>query len=486
MGKQNRIYRVAAIAVCVMLLPGCASVKSDAYEPDNTEDSRMQAESNRKIEEYMREKAKEEESPTETEFETETVNSYLPAQAPELPKMGREISDFIPDGWILKDSVELDFNEDKKPDYVGVLEKEWDENEENRQWYPRILFAIRSTEAGDFQLDFQNENLIRTKDEGSAWDPCGSLTAEGVSFTTHRYGGSACRRWSEHYTYTYKKGTWYLTASEDTYGYDSFVTSYSMDDWEKGIGIRKEWNDDFAYVEEHWDEEVECDISYEVSLDEPPTLYQAGMRWWLAANRVTDWSVKTIDIAAGISITEEQVISPGAVYWYNHWYDYCDENCLLYTFTISGENENPQYFLAMYRWEEQSVFVLAESDTPLDDSEFYKGKIYYSSEIVEEVAYKEVTDGTESVVREEDTVGVRLNRIDEDGGNHEIVYEYRCPEAEEEVLEDGLPYVALIYEIGGDEIWLEVYNRNGTHLYYRMNTDGSNLQAIGQVPKEQD
>lgn len=482
MGKQNRIYRVAIIAVCVMLLSGCASVKSDVYEPDNTEDSRIQAENNRKMEDYVREKEKEEEPPTETESEEETDNSYLPAQAPELPKIGREISDFIPDGWILKDSAELDFNEDKKPDYVGVLEKEWDENEENRQWYPRILFAVRSTEAGDFQLDFQDENLIRARDEGGVFgDPYEPLTAEGVSFTTHSYGGSAWR-WSEDYTYTYKKGTWYLTASEDIYGYGSFVTSYSMNDWEKGIGIRKEWNDDFAYMEEHWDEEVECDISYEVSLDEPPTLEQAGMRWWLAADRVTDWSVKTIGIAAGISITKDQVISPDAAYMY----DYCDENCLLYTFTISGENENPQYFLAMYRWEEQSVFVLAESDTSLDDLEFYKGKIYYSSKIVEEVAYKEVTDGTESVVREKDTVGVRLNRIDEDGGNHEIVYEYRCPEAEEEVLEDWLPYVALIYEISGDEIWLEVYYGDGAHPYYRMNTDGSNLQAIGQVPKEQD
>lgn len=492
--KWNKICTFVAIITGMMFLTGCASrtYDSSSSEKENGPDNTQQIENNREIEENLHEKAEAAELLQDMESETEATDeedesesgvdsySYLPAKAPNLPVRGTEIFDFIPDGWILIDSVELDFNEDGKTDYVGVLEKDWRENEEDEHWYPRILFAVRSTLTEEFQLDFQDVNLIRTRDEGGVYgDPYEPLTADGVSFTTHTYGGSAWR-WSEDYTYTYKKGTWYLTASEDTYGYGWFVTSYRMDDWEKGIGIRKEWNDDFTYMDEHWEDEVECDISYEVTLDEPPTLYQASMRWWLAPDRVTDWSVKSIEIAEGILITEDQVVLPDT----RTWCDYCDENCMLYTFSIPGENEEWQYFLAMYRWGEQSVSVLTESDAPLHDLQFYKGKIYYSSEIVEEIAYKRITDGAESVVRKEDTIGVQLNRMDEDGGNHEIVYEYRCPEAEEEIMESWPPYMALIYEIGGDEIWLEVYYGNGAHPYYRMNTDGSNLRAIGQVPKD--
>lgn len=495
MKRGNRISGFLTMLISMVLLSGCASMTVDHSGTnkvngiEDTHEDQAEIENNREIEDYLHEKAgaevlsEEEESVAKAEEESlEDVESEidLPGKAPKLSESGRQISDFVPEGWILMDSAELDFNEDGNVDYVGILEKEDVGQEEEWRWYPRILFAIRSHGTEGFRLDFQEANLIRTRDEGGVYgDPYNGLTAEGVSFTTHSYGGSAWR-WSEDYTYTYKNGTWYLTASEDTYGYGWFVTSYSMDDWEKGIGIRKVWNDDFTYMDEHWEEEVESDISYEIILDEPLTLYQASMRWWLMPDRVTDWSVKSHEIAGGISITEDQVVPPGTGYWY----DYCDEDRILYTFSLSGENEKQQYFLAMYRWADQSVSILAESATPLDDLTFYKGKVYYSSKIVEEIAYKQIKDGGESVIREEDTIGVRLHRIDADGSNSEILYEYRCPESEAEIMESWPPYVALIYEISGDEIWMEVYYGNGAHPYYRMNTDGSGLRAIGQVPKE--
>ena len=48
-------------------------------------------------------------------------------------------------------------------------------------------------------------------------------------------------------------------------------------------------------MEKYWDsenprDEDRFDVEYEVALDEPPTLYQSGMRWYLAPERVTDWS----------------------------------------------------------------------------------------------------------------------------------------------------------------------------------------------------
>ena len=47
-----------------------------------------------------------------------------------------------------------------------------------------------------------------------------------------------------------------------------------------------------------------------------------------------------------------------------------------------------------------------------------------------------------------------------------------------------LPYLALIYEISGDEIVAEVYVGNEPHPVCRMNCDGSGLRWIGQIPAE--
>ncbi|MDE6675762.1 MAG: hypothetical protein K2K19_13310, partial [Acetatifactor sp.] len=87
---------------------------------------------------------------------------------PTLPAAGQELSDFVPEGWKLMDSVELDFNEDGIADYVGVQERA----PEDGYYYPpyfRILFGVVSDGPGQYRLDFQDENLIRTRDEGGVY-----------------------------------------------------------------------------------------------------------------------------------------------------------------------------------------------------------------------------------------------------------------------------------------------------------------------------
>ena len=49
-------------------------------------------------------------------------------------------------------------------------------------------------------------------------------------------------------------------------------------------------------------------------------------------------------------------------------------------------------------------------------------------------------------------------------------------------MESRIPYVALIYEISGDEIVTEVYIGDESHPFYRMKTDGSECKEIGQIP----
>ena len=91
------------------------------------------------------------------------------------------------------------------------------------QGYPRILFAVAGDVTDGYCLDFQDINLILTENEGGVFgDPYCPLTAEGTSFTTHAYGGSAWR-WSDEYTYTYREGVWWLSSSEETYGHYEYM-----------------------------------------------------------------------------------------------------------------------------------------------------------------------------------------------------------------------------------------------------------------------
>lgn len=414
-----------------------------------------------------------------------TEEDSAPREIPQLPETARELAGFVPEGWEIMDSVELDFNEDGVTDYVGVLEAVSTDEEDT--WYPgepRILFAAAGEGTKGYRLDFQNINLIRTRTEGGVFgDPYMPLTAEGTSFTTHAYGGSAWR-WSEDYTYTCQKGVWLLTSSETTYGYGGYTTSYSRNDWVSGTGIRKERSSEFSDMEkmekimdsgEDWDS-ASYDLEYELPLDGPVTLEQAGKRWWLARDRVTDWRVESVTCAAGAELSEEKVKHPDEAYL-----EYCDEDCVLYSFS---DKDSGQYYLAMYRWEDRALTVVARENGTIGYPEIYKGKIYYTTEIVENVRYKIWQDGETRTAEEEDTVGVRLNRIAPDGTGKETVFEYRYPEEEQEIRENRIPYLALSYEIGGDQIVAEVYIGDEPHPFYRMKTDGSGVVRIGQVPGE--
>ncbi len=404
---------------------------------------------------------------------------------PTLPDTGGGLMDFVPEGWELWDSAELDFNEDRIPDYVGVLDivlPYSGAGTDINLTPPRILFAIASEGPGQYRLDFQDINLVRTRDEGGVFgDPYLPLTAEKNSFTLYAYGGSAWK-WSEKNTYTFQNGIWRKTMSESTYGYGEFVTSYEKNDWEIGIGIRKERADDFSYMEKYWDSENpqdkdRFDVEYEVALDEPPTLYQSGMRWYLAPERVTDWSVDSIEFSEDVKLSEDRVKSPDKSYKTN----YCDEDCVLYTFQ---DEDSSLYYLAMYQFQNRKLFILTESDTAIETAKIYKKKIYYSSGIMEETSYKRSQDKQTQAATETNTIGLSLNRMNPDGTGKEIIFEYRYPETEQEIPENRLPYLTLLFEISGDEIIARVYIGNEPHPVYRMRIDGKELRQIGQIPSE--
>lgn len=389
-----------------------------------------------------------------------TESATVPEKVPQLPETGREIGDFVPEGWELLDSAELDFNEDGKADYVGVLQTDYEGS-------PRILFAIASGATDGYHLDFQNINLIRAGNEGGVYgDPYQPLTAEGTSFTTCAYGGSAWR-WSEEYAYTYRDGGWWLTSSEDTYGYFGCTTLYRKNDWESGVGVRKKRGNKFGDMEG----DGEYDVIYELALDEPLTLEQAGWCYGVASNRVTGWEVADITFGKGIALSRDQVMLPDKTY-----VNYCDEVCMLYTFS-----DEVSHYLAMYRWRDRVLSVLVKEDAPIDHLTYYKGKIYYTTETKENVIYRMVPGGEGQDTQKEETVGMKLNRIEPDGTQKEMIFEYRYPKAGQEIMENWIPYLTLTYEISGDEIVLEVPIEGELYPFYRMNIDGSGIKKIGQM-----
>lgn len=418
----------------------------------------------------------------------ETETDDTPKEALRLPETGRRIEDFVPDGWELWDSVETDFNGDGVSDGIGVLQAVMTEEDGSKTYqleYPRILFAVASDGTAGYRLDFQDGNVIRARDEGGVYgDPYLPLTAEGASFTTHTYGGSAWR-WSEDYTYTYREGTWWLASSETTYGYGDYITDYEKNDWERGVGTRKKRSSDWDPMEENfelsengdWDS-VGYDLEYEVPLDAQMTLEQAGKRWWLAPDRVTDWEVKEKVIAPDVAFPEGMTKLPGEAY-----IDYCDEERVLYLCHSDEDTGRDSYYLVMYGLQDQVLSVLAEEESAIAYPKFYDGKIYYTSEIMGNVTYRTVEEDREQITNEEDTVGIRLNRMELGGTDKEVIFEYRYPEKEPKLLESRIPYLSMPYEISGGEIVAEVYSGGEPHPFYRMKADGSGQERIGQVPK---
>ena len=501
MRSKKIVLRIFILAMEAVILGGCGEVQSEQPEPgiagvveteigdiseDAAEPSVVQ------LKDGVMEPStdwSEDSSVESSESEAEQTSSeQTKFNIPTLPAAGRKLSDFVPEGWELIDSVELDFNEDGIADYVGVQERAPDEG----YYYPpyfRILFGIVSDGLGQYRLDFQDENLIRARDEGGVYgDPYEPLTAEGTSFSTHTYGGCA-ERWSEAYTYTYRDGTWYLTQSEDYDAYGEYITSYTRNDWENGIRTRMRRSSEFSDMElrwaeyediEDWEEDEEYDLTYEMRLDEPYTIYQAGKRWWLAPDRVTDYEVREIVLAEGIELSQEMIKMPEEAYLHN----YCDEDCVLYTFSNKEQDDKWKDYLAMYRWQDKSLTVLAEGERYFEVPELYEGRIYYGEEVIKHVAYRAV-ERDENCIKEEDCViGMRLNRMNLDGTGKETIFEYLYPGTDQQLLLNEPPYMGLITDISGGEIVVQVDIGDEPDPVYRMDVDGGNLRQIGQIPRE--
>lgn len=422
----------------------------------------------------------EEETRTEEERQEENLGSI----EPELPATGTQLSDFAAAGWEIMDSVELDFNQDGIVDYVGVQEVPPDR--EKDEWWDefglRVLFAIASEGKGQYRLDFQDVNLILARTEGDF----GGLEGSGTSFTTHASGGGK-DGWSESYTYTYRDGTWYLTASEECSGYAQNVDDYQKDDWDSGVRTCKTRGRTGNGPWETVHDPGVYELEYTMRLDEPLTLYQASRRCRFAQDRITDWEVRNIVFAEGIELPEDRIRKPKGEYYYSGC---MDENYALYTFL---DEESEKDYLALYSWQDRSLTVLSAEENLLNGYEMmkaigiYQDKVYYSTAIIDLIRYQATYEGEMRIIETRDVIGQKVVRMNLDGTEKETIFTYMYPGTEQPVLEKAPPYLSIgNTQISGGEIVLGVYIGIGEDydLYYRMNVDGSELREMGKVSRD--
>lgn len=463
MRRKNLFISVLMVTSLVFLI-GCGN--------DSAENSFVENQAGDAEEEGAKEES-EKEAGDEVDYST-------PKELPQLPETGIRLADFVPEGWELLDSVELDFNEDGEVDYVGVLGAWSKDKDQDRAHYscPRILFAIVSDGAAKYRLDFQECNLIyRGYGKKYGEDNNRPLTANGTCFTIHAVGGSGDWKWSRDSTYTYQKGIWWLTLSEETDREQDYITGYYRNDWESGVGIRKRGNAEFRDREKNSQEKnndcasLEFDVEYELSLDDPLTLEQAGKRRYSARSQMTDWEVKEIVFAAGVELSENMVMYP----YEDIPPDYCDENCELYVFNSDDLTFEGSWYLGMYGYQDRTLTVLAEEVFPIEEPKMYKGKIYYS--------VKSLKDDKEGTEEGKNLADYSINRIQPDGSRKETVFEYRYQETKQETEKRKTPYLITSYEISGDEIVVRVNVYEESQIFYRMKTDGSRQEKIGQIPK---
>lgn len=482
--KLRIIPEITGMLVILALAAGCSFTPVSLSERTKTGDSQNSITYEASLAESS---LIQEESTVSTEEPEEETEPEKICISYTLPVSGSGLDDFVLPGWFLLDSVSLDFNEDGIPDYVGILNYNMDNlsDKVSYQIIPRILFAIASSGTDAYVLDFQDINLIRTREEGGVFgDPYQPLTTEGVSFTINAYGGSAWK-WSEAHTFTYKQNIWYLTREETSYGYGPYITSESIYDYESGIGIHKKRSDDFESIEaadlavesKGTYDDIPFDLIYEVTLDEPVTIEQAGKRWWLAGSRRFEYPISYIGIRNGITLKREDIELPEETYT-----EFNDENYTLYTF---ADAHGQRLYLARYSEQDKSLVVIAEGTEELpyfDDLMIYDGSIFYSTRVKANVIAE--ANETKETWPVSEAIAIKLFRTDINGENRREIFEYRLAQPGDVLSEEELPlpYLHFTTEIIGNEVILQVYISGQPQPCYRMDLNGGNVREIGQLP----
>lgn len=432
-------------------------------------------------------------TPAQQNIPIETANTERQDKrviTPDLPVEASSLESFIISGWKLLDSVELDFNADGMMDFIGVLDYEdTDEAYSNELFYPRILFAVVNRGNGSYRLDFQDINLIRTRNEGGIFgDPYEPITTEDNTFTIHAYGGSAWR-WRESASFKYINGGWYLINEEDIDGYGPLFTYYSKKDYESGVGFQGHNNDDFDYIENIWSsgevfdslEQADYDLSFRIETGPPIPLREASQRWWLSPDRLEEIQPVSIVSASGVDVDPSDIPLKIEPPYLSGDIKFIDENYILYTFKASDKKKE---YLAVYNRCDNSSFVSAQTNRITDfgykdtfsDAKIYRDMIYF-----EELIYAKVKIEKDGAITEElEHVASRLVRMNMEGDGKETVFEYIFLD-ENDTLQHWAPYCYLGFDFADNGVIINLYCHGRDTQYYFIEQNGGNTRFLGSV-----
>lgn len=126
----------------------------------------------------------------------------------------KTLSDFIPEGYTILDSLSGDLNGDAASDYILVLKvrNEAKKFEESSIDTPRPILLITANDNGGYNLAAKNDTLILCYACGGVFgDPYEGISIEGNTFSISHYGGSSWR-WAttQSYKFDNQKNNWFL------------------------------------------------------------------------------------------------------------------------------------------------------------------------------------------------------------------------------------------------------------------------------------
>jgi hypothetical protein len=403
---------------------------------------------------------------TEGEAVPIAVNNKEILKLPDLPKNIKNIKEIAPKGWSILDLLSNDFNGDGLKDIIGVIEHPIDD----KIMYPRILFVYFNKGYG-YSLNITNPYLIRNKDEGGVFgDPYQEITASKNTFTTNAYGGSGWR-WSENHTFEFKNGLWYLMSIKQSYGYGSFETSYTYNNYKSCIGSRR-------VTEESPEKKNPLSLKYYVKLDKQPLLEDFAYTVFLSEERILHPEINSIGYNTGITHFEGN-------------YPQLDESSILARnkkYVVYKINQAKDIaFIGVYTYANKKLQIIARYNSKDQNEEgfsdfsatIYKDRIYYNEDINKLVSIQEKG----KISKQREVIAVQLISEKLDGSDKKVIFKVNNPQYKEnKTIENGLDYMSLIYEITGNEIIVQVFGGNN-QPYYKMNLQGGEKRLIGSIPR---
>ncbi len=131
--------------------------------------------------------------------------------APDIPRTGKSLLDFVPRGFVIYEKVQADFNGDQRMDVAlvlrPVLAKEFD---------PRPLIILLEQPGGGYVLSARNDYIAPTGLSSGIANPHGAdvLKSKERSLLVQNYGGASPTLFGTVYEFRMIKTNWFFIAKD--------------------------------------------------------------------------------------------------------------------------------------------------------------------------------------------------------------------------------------------------------------------------------